>query len=193
MIRIGITGGLGSGKSVVAHLLALNGIPVYIADERSKQLTMTSTVIRQKLTALFGEDLYINNVLDKKRLASFIFHDEAYLKQVNAIIHPEVNKDFLAWAGRQTTSFCAIESAILFESGFNQSVDVSLMVYAPMELRIQRAMLRDRATREELIARMNNQLSDEVKKEQSDYIIYNDDKQALIPQVDAFITNLRED
>lgn len=193
MIKIGITGGLGSGKSVVADLLSLSGIPVYIADERSKWLTMTSPTIREKLIALFGKDLYINNVLDKKRLASFIFNNEDYLRQVNAIIHPEVNKDFQAWTTQQTTSLCAMESAILFESGFDKNVDIRLMVYAPMELRIKRAMLRDAASREELIARMNNQLSDEVKKGYADYVIYNDDKQALIPQVHTFITNLRED
>ena len=139
MIKVGITGGIGSGKSVVASLLALSGIPVYIADEESKQ--------------------------------------------VNQIIHPEVNRHFSAWVERQTSPLCAIESAILFESGFYKVVDISLMVYAPRELRIERALGRDSASREEIERRINSQMSDEEKKDRSDYVIYNDNRQALIPQV----------
>lgn len=191
MIKIGITGGIGSGKSVVAHLFELCGIPVYVADERSKILTMTSPVIKQKLTSLFGEGLYPGNRLDKKQLATLIFNNEENLRKVNAIIHPEVSKDFTAWTERQTAPFCAIESAILFESGFDKYVDISLMVYAPQELRIQRAMIRDTASREELIARIHHQMADETKKELSDAVIINDDQHALIPQIHRFITNLR--
>ena len=183
MIKIGITGGIGSGKSVVATLLELSGIPVYIADTESKLLTATSPVIREKLIALFGEQLYTADGLDKKRLASHIFGNPERLEQVNAIIHPEVNRHFLAWTERQNTPVCAIESAILFESGFYKVVDISLMVYAPRELRIERALGRDSASREEIERRINSQMSDEEKKDRSDYVIYNDNRQALIPQV----------
>ena len=182
MIKIGITGGIGSGKSVVATLLELSGIPVYIADTESKLLTATSPVIREKLIALFGEQLYTADGLDKKRLASHIFGNPERLEQVNAIIHPEVNRHFLAWTERQNTPVCAIESAILFESGFYKVVDISLMVYAPRELRIERALGRDSASRE-IERRINSQISDEEKKDRSDYVIYNDNRQALIPQV----------
>ena len=168
MIKIGITGGIGSGKSVVAALLELSGIPVYIADTESKLLTATSPVIREKLITLFGEQLYTADGLDKKRLASHIFGNPERLEQVNAIIHPEVNRHFLAWTERQNTPVCAIESAILFESGFNRVVDTTLMVYAPMEVRIKRALERDVVSREEVIRRIESQLSDEVKKEKSD-------------------------
>ena len=191
MIKIGITGGIGSGKSVIASLLELSGVPVYIADTESKQLTETSPVIREKLTALFGETLYTAEGLDKKQLASHIFGNPERLKQVNAIIHPEVNRHFQAWADKQNTPLCAIESAILFESGFNRAVDVSLMVYAPMEVRIRRVLERDAASREEVIRRIGSQLPDEVKKEKSDYVIFNDGKQALLPQVTAFLEKLR--
>lgn len=187
MTKIGITGGIGSGKSVVASLLEIYGIPVYIADEESKLLTATSPVIREKLIALFGTDLYTSDGLNKKRLASFIFGNPDSLKQVNAIIHPEVNRHFLAWTERQTSQFCALESAILFESGFNNTVDISLMVYAPQEIRLQRALKRDDVAREEIERRIQSQLADEIKKERSDYIIYNDDTQALIPQIAKFI------
>lgn len=192
MIKIGITGGIGSGKSVVASLLRLSGIPVYIADKESKRLTETSPVIRKKLTGLLGADLYTENGLNKKLLASYIFSNPAMLKQVNGIIHPEVNRDFTAWTEAQDTPFCAIESAILFESGFDRAVDIRLMVYAPMELRIARALKRDAVSRGELIDRMKAQMSDEIKKEHSDYVIYNDDRQALIPQIEKFITYLRQ-
>lgn len=191
MIKIGITGGIGSGKSIVASLLNLHGIPVYLADTESKILTATSPVIREKLIALLGKELYTEEgLLNKKLLASYIFSNPEYLKEVNAIIHPEVKRHFTEWAERQLSEFCAIESAILFESGFNQTVDKSLMVYAPLELRIGRAMQRDNVSREEIINRINNQLPDETKKEWSDYVIHNDDIQALLPQVGRFLASL---
>lgn len=187
MTRIGITGGLGSGKSVVAKLLQIYGVPVYIADDRSKQLTNSSPAIREGLIGLFGETLYPEGQLDKKRLAGFIFNDPKALQAVNAIIHPVVNQDFHAWTEAQQTPFCAIESAILFESGFDKSVDLSLMVYAPLELRIQRGLARDAVSREALLARIEKQMPDEEKKRRADYTIYNDNRQALIPQVERFL------
>ena len=155
MIKIGITGGIGSGKSVVASLLTLSGVPVYIADEESKWLTNNSPVIREKLTALFGPEIYTNEGLNKKLLASHIFNNPEQLQQVNQIIHPEVNRHFSAWVERQTSPLCAIE----------------------------RALGRDSASREEIERRINSQISDEEKKDRSDYVIYNDNRQALIPQV----------
>lgn len=190
MIKIGITGGIGSGKSVVASLLALYGVPVYIADEESKRLTNTSPVIREGLIALLGREIYTDQGLDKKSLASRIFSDPELLKRVNSIIHPEVDRHFSAWVERQTTPLCAIESAILYESGFYKVVDASLMVYAPKELRIERALSRDTVSRKEIERRINNQMPDEEKKERSDYIIYNDGKRALIPQVGGLIRYL---
>lgn len=183
MIKIGLTGGIGSGKSMVASLLEVLGIPVYIADTESKRLTNTSPVIREQLSALFGDSIYNKEGIDKKRLASFIFTDPDYLKQVNGIIHPVVNQDFLDWTTRQETNLCVIETAILFESGFDRVVDKSWMVYAPLELRIERTIARDGSSREEVLRRINNQLSDEIKKEKADYVIYNDNKHSLISQV----------
>lgn len=190
MIKIGITGGIGSGKSIIATLLNLHGVPVYVADRESKILTETSPVIRKKLIALFGNSIYTENGLNKKLLASYIFNTPEYLQQVNAIIHPEVNRHFSEWTNAQTANVCAIESAILFESGFNKVVDRSLMVYAPLELRIERAVSRDNVLREEIVRRIENQLPDETKRDQSDYVIYNDDKQALLPQIEKFLASL---
>ena len=110
---------------------------------------------------------------------------------MNAIIHPEVNRHFLAWVERLNTPVCAIESAILFESGFNRIVDTTLMVYAPMEIRIGRILERDSVSREEIIRRIESQLPDEVKKEKSDYVIFNDGEQALLPQITAFLAGLK--
>lgn len=191
MIKIGITGGIGSGKSVVASLLNLHGIPVYVADTESKLLTDTSPVIKEKLTALQGDDLYTEKGLNRKLLASHIFGNPEYLRQVNAIIHPEVDRHFTAWAQSQKNTICAIESAILFESGFNKLVDKSLMVYAPLPLRIERAVARDNACREEIIRRIDSQLPDETKRDRSDYVIFNDDKQALLPQVERFLISIQ--
>ena len=161
MIKIGISGGIGSRQSVVAQLLSVHGIPVYIADDESKKLTNTSPVIRERLIHLFGPDIYTPEGLNKPALAKAIFGNKDLLLQVNQIIHPEVNKHFLTWSEHQQQHGCAIESAILFESGFNKIVDVSLMVYAPLEIRIQRALQRDHSTEEALRKRIESQVSDE--------------------------------
>ena len=187
MIKIGITGGIGSGKSVVSALLDKAGIPVYVADDVSKQLTATSPVIQKKMKALFGDDIYINGILDGKRLASLIFTDELLLNKVNSIIHPVVRKNFLQWASKQASKRCAIESAILYESGFDKDVDVVLTVYAPVELRLTRAMQRDSATEAGIMKRMNRQMPDEIKRKQADFVVVNDGVQALMPQIEQFL------
>ena len=190
MIKIGITGGLGSGKSIVSTLLNMSGIPVYVADNESKYLADTSLVIQDELKKLIGDDVYIDGKLDRRRLASFIFSDEALLRKVNNIIHPVVRKDFHEWIKRQESEYCAIESAILYESGFDDDVDVVIMVYAPVELRLTRAMKRDGATEAEIMKRMNRQMPDAFKREKADFVIINDDVQPLIPQVEKILKQL---
>ena len=190
MIKIGITGGIGSGKSVVASLFQLLGVPVYIADEESKRLTNQSMTIRRQLIAHYGEAIYTAEGLNKPLLAAKIFQDPAQRRIVNGIIHPEVKHHFEAWAAQQETPLCAIESAILFESGFDQVVDTHLMVYAPKALRIARATSRDAASREAIQQRIESQMADEEKRELADHLIYNDNQQPLIPQVTALIARL---
>lgn len=190
MIKIGLTGGIGSGKSVVASLLQTYGIPVYMADQESKNLLQTSSVIREQLTRLLGTGIYDGMTLHRQRMASLIFNDAALLKKANEIIHPEVARHFNEWVKKQHTGFSVIESAILFESGFDKYVDISLMVYAPMVLRIKRTIMRDHLTETEILKRMNNQLPDDQKKERADYIINNDDSQALIPQIESILASL---
>ena len=192
MIKAGITGGMGSGKSVVSAIFATAGIPVYCADDESKRLADTSPVIREKLKALVGKTVYKGENLDRQKLASIIFNDETILKNVNKIIHPVVRADFTEWVEKQTAEYCALESAILYESGFDKEVDVVLTVYAPMELRLNRVMLRDGASETEVLQRMKRQLSDELKQARADFVIVNDGEQPLIPQVERFIGWLRE-
>ena len=188
MITIGLTGGIGSGKSVVTSLLEVYGMSVYIADEESKRLLATSPLIRERLTALLGKSVYDNKGLNRRLMASLIFSDAKLLEQANAIIHPEVALHFRSWASRQTTNFVVLESSILFESGFNQLVDISMLVYAPHELRIKRVMARDKITEKEILQRMQHQISEEEKRIRSDYVIHNDDQQPLIPQIEKWIT-----
>ncbi|MCD8042659.1 MAG: dephospho-CoA kinase [Tannerellaceae bacterium] len=190
MIKVGLTGGIGSGKSVVARLFQIMGFPVYVADTESKRLTESSPVIRQELTDLFGEEVYQNNKLNRALLAGCIFSDKSLLAKVNSIIHPVVLADFVEWAVRQQTEIVVIESAILFESGFDKKVDSTLMVYAPETLRLQRVQERDGFPVEEIRKRMNNQLPDEEKCKLSGYIIRNTNHEPLIPQVEAFVNYL---
>lgn len=190
MIKVGLTGGIGSGKSVVARLFQIMGYPVYVADTESKRLTESSPLIRQSLITLFGEDVYHNHKLNRALLAGYIFNDKSLLAKVNAIIHPVVLADFGKWAARQQTEVVIIESAILFESHFDTKTDCSLMVYAPEEIRLQRVQQRDGFSPEEIRKRMNSQLPDEEKCKLSDYIIRNDNREPLIPQVEAFVKSL---
>jgi dephospho-CoA kinase len=183
MIRIGITGGIGSGKSVVSEIFTLLGIPVYISDKESKELTDSSPAIRSALEKLTGEKLYKSGKLDRKKLASIIFNDNETLRKVNQIIHPAVAEHFISWSEKQQGNVCGIESAILFESGFDRLTDITITVYAPERLRIERAVVRDGATADEIKRRISNQAPDEHKAERSQYVIINDGKHSLIRQI----------
>jgi len=188
---IGITGGIGSGKSVVSSLLELSGIPVYSADTAGRRLTDTSPIIRRKLQDLFGNDIYVDGKLDRKRVASLSFDNEMMLDKLNGIIHPVVRDDFRAWVAARNVKYCAMESAILYEAGFEKEVELVLMVYAPLELRISRVMRRDGMTEADVMRRMNSQMPDDIKREKADFVIVNDDIQPLIPQIDQFVDYLK--
>ncbi|MGL4492270.1 MAG: dephospho-CoA kinase [Tannerellaceae bacterium] len=188
MIRIGITGGIGSGKTVVAQLLDIYGIPVYLADTESKRLTEESSEIKEGLIQLFGTDIYIDGRLNKAKLASIIFTDHEALTAVNKIIHPVVKNDFKVWSANKPIA--AMESAILFESGFEDTVHYTICVSAPLETRIKRAIERDNLSRQQIIDRINNQMPQEEKEQRSDFVVVNDGTHPLIPQVEKIVSIL---
>ena len=188
MIILGLTGGIGSGKSTISRLLNSMGIPVYIADTESKRLTESSLDIREKLAERFGRDLYAQGKLNKALLASLIFENEDNRNYVNSVIHPIVRMDFERWKAQQIQSpVVVIETAILFETGYFKTVDISVTVAAPEDLRIRRVERREGWSRESIIARIRSQFPEEEKIHRSDFVIYNDDKQALIPQVEQLL------
>lgn len=191
-IKIGITGGIGSGKSIVSRLLTLTGIPVYQTDTEAKRLMLSDTGIREGLTALAGNEVYNEKGLNKAFLASYIFGHPEHLKQVNAIVHPRVRDDFRLWAGKARQEIVAMESAILLEAGFTNEVDKIVMVYAPSEVRIARAIRRDSATRKEIERRIQSQMDDEKKRGAADFVIVNDGETPLIPQVLSLISSLSQ-
>lgn len=194
MIRLGITGGIGSGKSIVSQLFRVMGIPVYDSDKESKRLTITDEGIRTQLTELVGKDVYADDgSLNKSILASWLFSCEEHTLKVNNIIHPVVKEDFLSWVKKQENAgykACGIESAILIEAGFQDVVEKVVMVTAPLETRIERTMQRDHASRESVINRMARQMNEEEKKEKADYVISNEENTPLIPQVCQVIASL---
>ncbi|MDR1516818.1 MAG: dephospho-CoA kinase [Dysgonamonadaceae bacterium] len=191
MTRIGITGGIGSGKSVVAELFRLNGVPVYDADAEAKKLNDTSPAVREKLTRSFGEDLYVGNKLDRKKFARIIFSDSRNLEIANAIIHPELKKDFEDWVVRHAhCPLVAIEAPLLFEAKFDDAVNKVVTVYAPLDLRIARASRRDNASENSIKTRAGYQLADEMKVKLSDFVIYNDGQSSLIRQVEDLLKSI---
>ncbi len=192
MIKIGITGGIGSGKSVVCELLKLYDIPIYNADVEAKRLNDESPIIRQKLTQNIDENLYISGKLDKQRFAQIIFNDPEKLRIANSIIHPELQKDFLRWVEIHSDSdIVGMEAALLFEANFQRMFDKVIMVYAPVSLRIVRASQRDRTTSEKIEERLRHQFPDEEKVKLSDFVIFNDEKHSLIMQVSDLLNRIR--
>lgn len=190
MKKIGLTGGIGSGKSTVARILLAMGYPVYFSDDRSKQLTQTHPDIRKGLTELIGTQIYRDNRLDRSALALAIFSDGALREKVNQIIHPVVRADFDRWVEEQTHPIVFNEAAILFETGAAERFDAMVLVTAPLELRIQRVMKRDLCSHEEVVSRINHQWTDAQKMLLADAVIVNDEVQPLIKQVEHMLIQL---
>lgn len=196
MLVIGMTGGIGCGKSYVSAKMQLRGIPVYDSDQRAKLITATDPDIKTALTELVGPTLYCPcgcGVMQKEVLAKFIFGNPDNMTRVNAIIHPRVRQDFRRWAeGLGSKEFCILESAILFESGFDKEVDYTVCVDAPLALRIRRCVKRDNTTEQAVVARINSQMDQEEKCRRADFVIVNDDVQPLEPQIGALIDDVRK-
>jgi|LSQX01.2.fsa_nt_gb dephospho-CoA kinase len=192
MIKIGITGGIGSGKSIVATLFTLHGIPVYNADEETKMLNNNSPLIRQQLTKHFGADLYnYTGELDKKKFANIIFNDPQQLQLANSIIHPEVLKHFTHWCTLHSNhTIVALEAAILFESNFHNYLDKVVTVYSPLNLRVERVSERDNVTPQMVESRIKHQMPEKDKIGMAEYVIVNDYENSLIKQVDSLIADI---
>ncbi len=191
MKKLGITGGIGSGKSIVSEIFRLKGIPVYDADSESKKLLITNDELKKKLINLLGEKIYFaDGSLNKKEMARMIFSNASLLCEVNHIIHPVVGLDFLNWCNNQSSEIVATESALLFESGLYKRIDTSIMVYAPIDIRIERAISRDKSSREQIEARIKNQMDDEEKRTLSHHVIINDGQSPILPQIENLLKSL---
>ena len=182
-LRIGLTGGIGSGKSTVARVFEILGIPVYYADEAAKRLMNEDEPLKQQIIRHFGATAYKNNLLDRAYLASQVFANKEKLELLNSLVHPATIRDGEQWMQQQTTSYAIKEAALIFESGTQDQLDHVIGVSAPAPLRILRSMKRDGSTREQVIARMSKQIQETIKMRLCDFIIYNDEQQAVIPQV----------
>jgi dephospho-CoA kinase len=184
MIRIGITGGIGSGKTLICRMFKSLGIPVYHSDEEARSLMQEEASLVSGIVKLFGEEAYIDGSLNRSMIAKRVFQDNKLLNQLNALVHPAVGRDFVRWTETQrNTPYLIKEAAILFESGAEKGLDRVIVVTAPEELRIQRIIQRDQLSREQILSRMKQQWSDEERSQLADFIIVNDGKRMLIPQV----------
>ena len=184
MLKIGITGGIGSGKSTVCRIFEVLGIPVFYADAVAKNLMTEDTVLKQGIIAQFGPESYLpNGSLNRPHLASIVFNQQKELEKLNALVHPAVFRAFDTWAAQQKAPYVIKEAALLFESGSYQMCDQNILVTAPENLKIERIMKRDGISQAEVEARMAKQMSDEEKKPLANLLLVNDEQQLLIPQI----------
>ena len=183
MVRVGLTGGIGSGKSTVAQVFEVLGIPVYYADTEAKRMMNENDELKASIIDTFGEQAYSTEGLNRKYIASIVFSDPQKLEALNAIVHPATKKDGENWMQRQTTPYAIHEAALIFEAKVNERLDYVIGVSSPAELRLKRAMQRDHVTTGEIQKRMSRQLDEDVKMSKCDFILFNDEVQMLVPQV----------
>jgi len=184
-LRVGLTGGMGSGKTTVAAVFAALGIPVYSADDAAKRLMNEDESLKAQLIEKFGENTYTNGLLNRAHLAAEVFTDKDKLTLLNSIVHPATIADGEKWMQQQTTPYAIKEAAIIFESGSQRYLDYIIGVDAPVTLRIYRSMKRDHLSKEEVNARLNRQMDDAIKMKLCDFVINNNGQQAVLPQVMA--------
>lgn len=182
---VGITGGIGSGKSTVCRIFQLLGIPVYSADERAKWLMANDAILKSGIRAAFGDESYqTDGTINRAYLAEKVFSDPEKIKQINALVHPAVGKDFKSWTENKTSPYILKEAALLFESGANKELDKVINVSSPLKIRMARVLMRDPHRNENQVNQIiNQQMPDEEKNELADFVIKNTDNKLLIPQV----------
>jgi dephospho-CoA kinase len=186
MLNIGITGGIGAGKSTVAGIFKVLGVPVFDADATAKNILNTDSVLREQIAATFGSETYKNGLLDRKYLATLVFNNPNQLAKLNALVHPATIEAANIWAKHWEEQGCPYilkEAALLFEAGTNVGLDFIIGVTAPVEMRIARVMERDHVTREEVLKRMQHQLDDTEKMKRCNFVIDNNEVSLVIPQV----------
>ena len=193
MYKVGITGGIGSGKSTVCRMLAERGVALYDADSRAKELMSTSEALRSKLIENFGAETFNADGLNRQYLAAKVFNDAEQLRLLNSLVHPAVIADFEVWAESQEGQYVVFESAILFEAGLEDRVDVVVAVMAPETVRVERVMARDGHTREQVVARIKNQMSDDERSDRAKYSIVNIDIEELEEDVEQLHRRLSYD
>ena len=193
MYKVGITGGIGSGKSTVCRMLAERGVALYDADSRAKELMSTSESLRKALIENFGAETFTAEGLNRQYLAERVFNDAEQLRLLNSLVHPAVLADFEAWAEEQDGHYVVFESAILFEAGLENRVDVVVAVMAPESLRVERVMARDGHSKEHVMARIKNQMSDDERSDRSQYSIVNIDVEDLEEDVEQLHRRLSYD
>ncbi|MCX6166903.1 MAG: dephospho-CoA kinase [Sphingobacteriales bacterium] len=189
MLKIGLTGGIGTGKSTIGEIFALLGIPVYYADQAAKKLMATNADLKEHLITTFGTATFTKKgELDTKYIANKVFNDEKALKQLNKLVHPAVLADFDNWCSQQHTPYILKEAALLIESGSYKQCDYTILVESPMALRIKRLLKRDKSNLQQIKARIASQLPDEEKAKLANFLILNDEEHLLIPQIIALHT-----
>ncbi|HLW39495.1 MAG TPA: dephospho-CoA kinase [Brumimicrobium sp.] len=192
MIRVGITGGIGAGKTTVCKEIEKMGYPVFYSDDEAKKLMTDNAEVVQKITELFGKEAYVNRQLNRKHLAQQIFTNENLKEALNQIVHPAVRKAFVQWSETQTAEIVFNEAAILFETGQYKTFDYTVLVTAPSSIRIERVVKRDNTTPEEVQKRINNQWPDEKKIQFASFVIVNDGKREILPQTEEIIHKIKE-
>ncbi|MGK2862822.1 MAG: dephospho-CoA kinase [Chitinophagaceae bacterium] len=183
MLRIGITGGIGSGKSTVSRIFEVLGIPVYYADAAARRLMNENQELKKKIISLFGNESYKDGELNRPFVASLVFNNKEKLEQLNALTHPATILDATKWMQLQFSPYIIKEAALIFETGSSEHLDLVIGVYTPAPLRIQRIIKRDNVKKEEVLQRMNRQINEDIKMRLCDFVIINDEQQLLIPQV----------
>lgn len=183
MLKIGLTGGMGSGKTTVSKIFSVLGIPVFYADEAAKAIMNENAALKEGIINLFGKEAYTNNILNRKYISGIVFKDKFKLEQLNALVHPITIAAADEWANAQSSAYIIKEAALMFESPAAANLDYVIGVYAPQHLRLQRVMNRDNVSREAVLARMNNQLDETIKMKLCDFVIVNDEQTAVLPQV----------
>jgi dephospho-CoA kinase len=183
MLKIGLTGGMGSGKTTVSKIFTVLGIPVFYADDAAKNIMNEDADLKQSVINTFGVEAYVNGTLNRKYIADIVFNDKFKLDQLNALVHPVTLAAADKWFSRQSSPYVIKEAALMFEAGAAAHLDYVIGVFAPQQLRLRRVMQRDQSAREQVLARMYSQIDETIKMKLCDFVIINDERQAVLPQV----------